>query len=112
MSIMLAPCVGAYLAGINTVAVGMFLHDKRQAQLHQWRVPEKTLQLTALMGGWIGGIVAMQKFRHKTKKQAFLIPYYGAVAANVAAFGAIGISLTRHGVGLNSAVRDVQKLMG
>lgn len=46
-------------------------------------MPEKTLQFSGLLGGWAGGFWAMEKFRHKTRKQAFLVPYYACVAANV-----------------------------
>ena len=63
--------VAAYAVGINAAAAGLFYHDKQQALQHKWRVPERTLQATALAGGWIGGMWAMQKFRHKTQKQRF-----------------------------------------
>ena len=55
-----------------------------QAVNGKWRVPEKTLQLSALAGGWIGGTIAIQKFHHKNKKQAFLMPYYAASGVNIA----------------------------
>ena len=35
------------------------------------KVPEATLHVSALLGGWAGGMWAMDKFRHKTKKQPF-----------------------------------------
>lgn len=53
------------------------------------QVPEKTLQFSGLLGGWIGGFWAMDKFRHKTRKQAFLGPYYACVAGNVALSGGL-----------------------
>jgi hypothetical protein len=37
----------------------------------KFQVPEATLQASALLGGWAGGLWAMEKFRHKTKKQPF-----------------------------------------
>ncbi|CAE7710722.1 unnamed protein product [Symbiodinium sp. CCMP2592] len=48
-----------------------------------WRVPEKTLQGTAALGGWPAGYVAMQMFHHKTKKQSFRVGYHAATACNV-----------------------------
>ena len=48
-----------YMALINGAAVALFFYDKRQALSGGWRVPEKQLQLTALMGGWIGGLWAV-----------------------------------------------------
>lgn len=32
----------------------------------------------------MGGFIAIQRFRHKNKKQAFLTPYYAATGLNVA----------------------------
>jgi hypothetical protein len=48
------------------------------------RVPEKQLQLSALLGGWLGGLWAMQTFKHKTIKQEFRIPYFACVGVNAA----------------------------
>jgi len=50
---------------------------------HGWRVEERVLCLTGLMGGWIGGYWAMDKFRHKTQKQSFRNMYHTAVAINI-----------------------------
>ncbi|KAJ3096849.1 hypothetical protein HDU97_005477 [Phlyctochytrium planicorne] len=74
--------LGSYLAVINVAAAGLFWYDKQQALAKRWRVPERQLQLTALLGGWLGGMWAMEKFRHKTTKQAFREPYFVAVALN------------------------------
>jgi hypothetical protein len=35
------------------------MYIKNRAVNHGWRIPEKTLQLTALLGGWAGGIVCL-----------------------------------------------------
>ena len=48
-------------------------HDKRAARLGRWRVPENTLHLFELCGGWIGGILGRKLFRHKTQKRSFLL---------------------------------------
>jgi uncharacterized membrane protein YsdA (DUF1294 family) len=82
----------AYGVTVNVASFGLFGYDKYCAQQKQWRVPEATLclsagiinvSLTLAMGGWIGGLIAMQKFRHKTKKQSFQQQYFMAVAGNV-----------------------------
>ncbi|KAJ3327588.1 hypothetical protein HDU76_011483 [Blyttiomyces sp. JEL0837] len=67
---------------VNVAAVGMFWYDKKMATAGGWRVSEKQLQFSALLGGWIGGMWAMEKFRHKTTKRAFREPYFTAVAVN------------------------------
>ncbi|KAJ3214164.1 hypothetical protein HK099_007000 [Clydaea vesicula] len=74
---------GGYAVTVNAGSYALFGYDKMQAQAKKWRVPEKTLQFSALLGGWIGGIAAMKQFRHKTVKTEFQRPYYLAVALNV-----------------------------
>mmetsp|Transcript_6927 Transcript_6927/g.12407 ORF Transcript_6927/g.12407 Transcript_6927/m.12407 type:complete len:117 (-) Transcript_6927:39-389(-) len=69
---------------VNVGSFGLFWFDKQQAIQKQWRIPERTLYLSALSGGWIGGSVAMQQFKHKTVKQPFRQIYFGATSANIA----------------------------
>lgn len=83
----------AYLSAVNAGSFGLFWYDKQQALKKGWRVPEKTLQLTALAGGWIGGMCAMKAFKHKTVKQPFRNIYFTCVAANVG----MGAVLLRRG---------------
>lgn len=56
---------------INAAAFLLFAYDKRRAIKHQWRVPERTLLLSCLLGGAIGGYAAMILFRHKVRKWTF-----------------------------------------
>lgn len=62
-----------YLLLINLIAFALMGVDKSRARRHKWRIPEKTLFLSALLGGSIGSIVGMQVFRHKTKHWYFVI---------------------------------------
>lgn len=50
-------------------------YDKRQAAAGQWRVPEKTLWLLALLGGALGGCLGMKVFRHKTRHLSFVLGF-------------------------------------
>ena len=56
-----------YLVAVNIVAFALMGIDKKRAINHAWRIPEKTLFLSAILGGSIGAIAGMQVFRHKTK---------------------------------------------
>jgi len=50
--------------------------DKRKSMNGQWRTPESTLHLLELLGGWPGGLVAQQVFRHKTRKLAYQLAFW------------------------------------
>lgn len=60
-----------YVILINLVAFFLMGMDKQKARKHAWRVPEKTLFLSAILGGSVGAILGMQFFRHKTKHWYF-----------------------------------------
>ena len=60
-----------YFIIINLLAFALMGIDKRRAVRHSWRIPEKTLFLSAILGGSIGAIAGMQLFRHKTKHWYF-----------------------------------------
>ena len=62
-----------YLLIVNALGFLLMLVDKRKAQTNLWRIPESTLFLMAAIGGSIGSIAGMYKFRHKTKHWQFVI---------------------------------------
>ena len=62
-----------YLLIVNALGFLLMLVDKRKAQKNLWRIPESTLLLMAAIGGSVGSLVGMYKFRHKTKHWQFVI---------------------------------------
>jgi uncharacterized membrane protein YsdA (DUF1294 family) len=62
----------------NVAALVIYYADKRAASRMLRRVPERTLLLVALIGPF-GALVAMRSFRHKTKKNKFLVVYLFAL---------------------------------
>ena len=58
---------------INAAAWLLMLIDKRNAQKHLFRIPEKVLLGIGILGGSLGAICGMVMFRHKTKKPLFSI---------------------------------------
>ena len=60
-----------YLLIINIVSFGIMWYDKHEAKINEWRVPEKTLFILALLGGSLGEMIGMYTFHHKTKKWYF-----------------------------------------
>lgn len=61
----------AYLAVINLFAFILFGADKLKAKAHKWRVSEKALFLSSILGGSVGALLGMLFFRHKTKHWYF-----------------------------------------
>ena len=58
------------------VNAGVFLlygADKRRARKGEWRIPERTLLLIAVLGGSLGALAGMYAFHHKTKHPKFYI---------------------------------------
>ena len=47
--------------------------DKWRAVHESWRIPEKTLFLSAALGGSLGALAGMYLFRHKTKHRSFTV---------------------------------------
>lgn len=62
-----------YLVLINLAAFGLMGLDKRKAKKNLWRIPEKTLFLSAILGGSAGAIAGMYVFHHKTRHWYFVI---------------------------------------
>jgi uncharacterized membrane protein YsdA (DUF1294 family) len=61
-----------YLLAVNVIAFILMGMDKSKAKKHAWRIPEKTLFGSAIIGGSIGAILGMRFFHHKTKHWYFV----------------------------------------
>ena len=62
-----------YLVLINLTAFLLMGADKSRARRGLWRIPEKVLFLSAVLGGSAGAISGMFFFRHKTRHLRFRI---------------------------------------
>lgn len=60
--------------------------DKAAAVSRSWRVPERSLLLLGLVGGWPGAIAGQQIYRHKTRKLTFRYLFWICVFLNVLGF--------------------------
>ena len=72
-----------YFLLINLVSFTMIGVDKRLAIQQKWRISERNLLLTSLIGGTIGSGLAMLIFRHKTSKESFLLRFYGIILIQI-----------------------------
>lgn len=60
--------------------------DKYKAIRQEWRIRESTLLGLALIGGSIGGWLAMYIFHHKTKKVKFFVGIPVILAIQIVVF--------------------------
>ena len=56
---------------LSVMTFFMYGIDKFKAQRGKWRISEKALLVSSFIGGAVGGFLAMQLFRHKTKHWYF-----------------------------------------
>ena len=56
---------------LSVITFFMYGVDKFKAQRGKWRISEKALLVSSFIGGSVGGFLAMQLFRHKTKHWYF-----------------------------------------
>lgn len=61
----------------------VYWRDKDAAGAKEERVPENTLHMLDLLGGWPGALIAQQQFRHKTVKPSFQATFWITVLLNV-----------------------------
>ena len=54
--------------------------DKRAATRGRWRVPEASLHLIELLGGFPGALLGQHAFRHKRRKARYMIIFWLIVA--------------------------------
>lgn len=81
LPVMLAYCV------LSAAGFTLYLLDKRAAEAGTMRTRERTLHLVDLLGGWPGGLLAQDRFRHKTRKTAFQVVFWATVGVNCGVVG-------------------------
>lgn len=76
--------IAAVYVGASVLTFIAYWMDKRAAQRKRLRIPEATLLVLGLAGGWPGGWVAQQTLRHKTKKSGYRALFWISVIVNIA----------------------------
>ena len=93
---------------VSTFTFFAYRSDKRRAEAGEWRIPESTLQIAGLLGGWPGAFLAQRWFRHKTSKASFQFVFWLVVLTHqfVAVDSLLDWRLTK------DAVRIIQSQTG
>ena len=76
-----------YLIIINIFAFMLYGYDKALAlKTHKVisRISENKLLLSSLLGGTVGSLTAMFLFRHKVKKNSFIIKFFIVLIVQIA----------------------------
>ncbi len=60
-----------FMLVMSIAAYQLYRVDKHKAQKRKWRIRETTLLWVGFLGGAIGALCAMQRFRHKTRHWYF-----------------------------------------
>lgn len=64
-----------WLLTVNLLLFALIGVDKIKARKRHYRIPERLLLASGLLGGGIGGLLGMRVFRHKTKHNYFYVVY-------------------------------------
>lgn len=70
----------------SVVTFILYAMDKSAAGKDGRRIPESTMHLLSLLGGWPGALVAQRLLKHKSTKASFQLMFWITVALNCAAF--------------------------
>jgi uncharacterized membrane protein YsdA (DUF1294 family) len=65
-----------HMISLNIITFAAYGFDKRRAIKGQWRIPENTLHLMALLGGSPAAFIASKIFRHKVSKNGFRFKFW------------------------------------
>lgn len=70
---------------VSAITYAMYAHDKKRAVSNEWRVPENTLHLAEMLGGWPGAFLAQRRLRHKCSKPTYQAVFWLIVLLHQAA---------------------------
>ena len=72
--------LGWWLVLASIWSFALFGLDKWRAKRDRThRISQFTLLLVSALGGWLGGLLGIVVFRHKSAKPSFLLQFFGAL---------------------------------
>lgn len=88
------------LTAVSLFTYFAYRSDKARATRGEWRIPESTLHLCELFGGWPGAFIAQHQVRHKVSKVSYQIVFWMIVLLHqfLAVDSLNGWTWTRQGI--------------
>lgn len=80
---MVPTVIGIGYLFFSVVSYLLYWRDKNAAGKGAQRTPEGMLHVMDVLGGWPGGLIAQQQFRHKTVKASFQSVFWVTAVANL-----------------------------
>ena len=68
-----------FYAGLSRITFILYADDKYRAEHGKWRTSKAVLHSFELMGGWLGGFIAQQTLRHKSRKNSYQVVFWTIV---------------------------------
>ncbi len=75
--------IGIYYVCVNIILCCMMGVDKRRATRGAWRIKEAHLLWMGVVGGFLGGLLGMTIFHHKTRKIYFHLVYWFSLVLHI-----------------------------
>ncbi len=82
-----------YYTVMGTLSIYLYGRDKQAALAGLWRISELHLLLVDLLGGIIGGLLAQQRYWHKTSKERYQTRVFAIVVFHAGILAALGTGL-------------------
>jgi uncharacterized membrane protein YsdA (DUF1294 family)/cold shock CspA family protein len=68
---------------MSLLTFGLYSRDKFYAKSGERRIPEQTLHLCELAGGWLGGFIAQRILHHKNRKHSYQVTFRSIVVLHI-----------------------------
>jgi uncharacterized membrane protein YsdA (DUF1294 family)/cold shock CspA family protein len=79
-----------YYAAMGALSIYLYGRDKQAALAGLWRISESHLLFVDFLGGVIGGLLAQQRFWHKTSKERYQTRVFAIVVFHAGILTALG----------------------